>query len=63
VSLAVRMWSSDAILIQCALGRRRLSPTIREEKECIAAACQISSLLKKRRDLQKKLKRLPDKKK
>jgi len=52
----------SATLIQCALGRRRPSPMIREEKECIAATCQTSSLLKKRKDLQKKLKRLPDKK-
>lgn len=52
----------SAILIQCALGRRRLSLMIREEKECIAVTCQISSLLKKRKDLQKKLKRLLDKK-
>jgi len=53
----------SVILIQCVLGRRRLLPTIREEEECIVATCQISLPLKKRKDSQKKPKRLPDKKK
>jgi len=49
-------------LIQCAHGRKKLKLTIRVEEECTVATCQISSQLKRRKDLQKRQRKPLDKK-